>query len=268
MSHFMRFDDGALATFSLVLDDMLAANAPLEDIEVTATSEDDLEVAAARLAAGGRTEDVRRLDDDLLLLFPPAVRTRLRIIARRMAAGDVRGARAAAMELVAVAPSDPRAYLALADTSDVGEPRETALTQGLAACGDVPELLQALVRARGVRLGLASVTSELERLRAVYAQQGRPDIYFALQAEVELANAHPAAAIGLWLKAADAAPDSDPYLRTAAAVAEQTGQLEMAQSLYRRLTVAHPDDQKLREALVRVTSAASAAVPIQPVVGP
>lgn len=242
----------------LILDEMLAVGAPLEDIESTATKEDDLDSASARLESKGRTEDAERLDEDLIHLFPPAIRARLRIIDRFVARHDLAGARPAALELIQLASTDPRGYIELAKATDTGEGREAALEQGLGVCGDQPELLDALVRARGARLGLNAVRGELERLRLAYAQLGRPERFFAAQAEVELASGHPAAAIGFWLEAASAAADGDAYLRTAASVAEQYGQAEMAQSLYRRLAQVHPDDEGLRAALARLKATATA----------
>jgi hypothetical protein len=245
-----------------VVDDMMAANAPLDDIEAAASTEEDLETASARLTAQGRLDDGKRLDDDLLQLYPPAVPARLRILGRLLAAQDLPGARAAAEELISLASNDPRAYLALASVGAGPIEQEAAIERGLAACGDAPSLLEALVRTRGIRLGLGAVRDPLERLRKIYAEQGAPDRYFAIQADVELASNHPAAAVGLWLEASSAALDGDAYLRTAAAVAEQHGQLEMAESLYKRLAAKHPDDPEINAALLRLKPALSS--PLDP----
>lgn len=241
---------------SRVFDDMMAASAPLEDLEAATATEEDLEFVAARLAAYGRSSEIERLDDDLMHLHPPAVSARLRVIDRLLANRDVLGARAAARALLAVAPSDPRAYLASAKTTE-GEEREQIIEDGLAMCGDVPELLETLVRERGSRLGLSAIAPLLDRLRLACSQRGQIDRFYAIEAQVALARNETAAAVGYWLQAASAAPDGDTYLRAAAQAAAAGGQLDMARALYKRLITLHPEDSALRAALSQLPDVAT-----------
>ena len=248
-----------------VLNDLILVQAPLDELEATFTTQLDLESVSVRLVDKGRIEEAQRLDDDLLRMFPPAIQARLRIIARLVAAQDIVAARASATELTMLAPKDWRGYLALAGATNPGESREAIIERGLAACGEARALLEAMVRERGVRLGLAAVQDELERLRNLYAERGEPDRYFALQADIELMCEHPAAAVRLWLEAASAAvTNGDVYIQTAASVAEKNGMPELATSLYRRLAQHDPNDLAVQAALARLRSTAASGMTTVP----
>lgn len=238
-----------------VLGDLILLGAPTADIAAVAASPALLEQASLALDAAGRHDDAAAVDLVLTEAHPPAISAALRRIGRAKAAHQEADAIAIARMLVRQVPNAPEGYLALCDLEPDPVAAEAELVVGLQALGDDADLLEALVRRRGKRLGLAAVSGELDRLRTVLAEMNQIYRVHALMGEVELARGHVGAALSSYLDAAAAASDGTSFLRTSAELAESSKRYDLAIALYERLGAQYPNDKSYQDAIVRIRNA-------------
>ncbi|MGZ3476436.1 MAG: hypothetical protein ACXWUG_21320, partial [Polyangiales bacterium] len=195
-----------------------------------------------------RFDDAAAVDDFLIETYPPAINARVRKIERARVAKNLDEARALAAQLRATAPESPQAWIASASLAETEDEAEAFLFDGIRRTGKDFAIVEALTKRRAIRLGLAAIPNDLAEYQAALERAGRPAYQFhVFKAEVELARHHPSAAIRYYLDAAAAAPESLTFIERAAVLAEQTGQTNMAQSLWTRLATMRPEDPKYRE---------------------
>lgn len=239
-----------------VLMEMIRVHAPVDDLVALSSEPWSLEGAALELARLGREDDAQALDVRILMRDPAAAGARLREIERDRAGGRAAQALRRARALVQELPREPRAYLTLARIEPDTVTAETVLVEGLRHCEADPLLLEHLVRRRGGRLGLEAVSAELQQLREVLAASGEgPERAHVAEAEAEIARGRPGFAVPHLLDAAATATHPEPYLERAASLAEESQQLGVAESIWRRLAEREPANTRYKDGLERLRRA-------------
>lgn len=252
-----------------IIDDILRANAPLADVLATIVRPEDYEATARSLDERHRDADADAIDEAQKAKFPPALGAWIRQIGRARKRGDAARARQLAVELLAVAPREPAAHVmrATVEPDDLGA--ELLLSNAITELGQDPQLLEALVRRRGVRLGVPAVASEATKLRqALVEREGTAYRVDGLLAEIELARGMPGKALAHYLDGATASPDGLAFLDEVARIAEQVQRFQVALSALRRLEAAHPNDPRYPHAIERVLAKAASAVHSAPTAVP
>lgn len=249
-----------------VIADVVGFGAPLREIETMTTSESTLRLAVARLEGAKRPADAAALDEGFIERFPPAPEARLRRARRAAAAGDVAGALRQARELRDLVPNEGRAYILVAKLTPESLEAEAELERGVARCPDDPEVIEALLYRRGLRVGLEEVASLAERTRDLTLRKGLPVGRFqALMGSIELARKRPAKALDFYLDATATYPAAWGGVEACAAAAEATGSWTVAHLAWTRLSSNSPDDRRFAEGAARahasMTQGASALPP-------
>lgn len=250
----------------VVLADVMRLGPSLDEVLHIAITDLAADAASLELTKANRDAEADIVDVMIVEHFPPATDARVRRIARASRDGKADVARARVDELIAIAPTDPRGHLLRASLTTDPIAAEAGLEAALKTLGDVPPLLEDLIRRRGKRLGLAAVAGELERYRTALVAAGQPLLGFhGVQAEVSVARGDPGGAISKLIEAANLSSEPEPYLERAATLAEATGQRNLAAQLWQRLVDKHPDRRDWALALSRakgvVQPATSATVP-------
>jgi hypothetical protein len=247
-----------------IVEEMVRAGAPLE--ELTATVDDGAlsEVLVAALSRAHRDADARAADDEAIERFPPALAARARSVDRALAEHRPAEARRLALELQRTAPDAPEGYLALARAEDEPEAAERSLAEGARRLPREPSLLRMLMIARARRLGVAAVSDDAARLKALLRERAE-DVAPVEDAlgDVEQAQKHPAAALRHYLAAADEAVSPVPYVAKAASLAEGMSDPALAETLYERLVRIDPDNAAWSQARdrLRASSAPTRVIP-------
>lgn len=239
---------------------MMLAGAELAELQAFASEAHLMDELSVRLEGGGRLADAESNDALLVETAPPAVEARLRQIARWKKT-DRAKANAGARALVDLARTEPRAWSAVATTCvEPPDCAERLLDEGLHMVGEDPLLLEELARAQARRLGMDASYGTLERLTGALARIGAPpDRALAVRAELEMSSGRWAAAIRAYLDAAAVAAAPVRYLETAARIAEDNHQWQLARDAYERLMALVPDLPGYKMAAERVSQAQSAA---------
>jgi tetratricopeptide (TPR) repeat protein len=239
-----------------VIGELIALGAPIDDLISVAPKTEALEGAAVELARSGRAADAASLDERVLLWNPGAIGARIRQIDRAKAAGQVELAKTRAEQLLLEFPLEDRAVIMAAHIQPDPLQAEKLLQEGLERVPESLNLLQEVINLRGRRLGVEAVTVELAALmRQLSASGGPPELPHVLSAQIEIARKRPGSAVARFLDAASVAVTPRGYLEEAARLAEDSGQLGVAEATWRRLADLYPQEPAYAEALARVNRA-------------
>jgi len=234
-----------------VVDDLVRADAPLDDLVSVAFTAEALDYLARQLDARGRFSSATAVDVILTQRFPPALEARLREIERVRSTEPANATKLAEL-LVRDFPKVSRAHLVYSKLLTSSHEAENALEAGIREVGDQPDLLESLIRLRAARLGPEAVASELERFKEAIARSDRPIAsYHALLGDLEIARKRPGAALKHFQDASAASADRDAYLEVIATLAEETEQFSVARTAWARLLELSPEP-RYKAALERV----------------
>lgn len=248
----IRVSPGSTAS---VYREMASAGASIPELRASATTGAQLEVLTLELQKLGHEKEAEALEAELIARFPPAIEAHSNVTRRLLAANKIVEARAVADHLVQVAPDAPRGYVLQALSNPDRAAAETLLESTAKRWPNDEEALRELIRARGLRLGLASVTAEIDRLRELVVQrQGAVELVHVFLAQVETARKDYPAAIQHYRNAVVVAEDPKPHLEAIASLAELSGQQPLAAATWLELTRLSPGVKRYAEGYTRCTA--------------
>jgi tetratricopeptide (TPR) repeat protein len=245
----------ALSAWALA--DLIRQGSSVYELESVQASEGQFEDASVALERSGRKVDSVQLDDWMIDQFRVAARARFRRVLRLRDTGLFDEANRESQAFLKVAPNEHNAYLAAAALEKDTLRAEGWLVRGTEVLPNNPELLSALIRRRGARLGLESLAPELERLRAALAsRQESPVVVDELMGDVERERGHLARAMSHYLDAASSAGDGAAgYYEKAARAAEDLPDLALAEKYWRRVAIDRPGQAWILERADRAAAA-------------